>query len=164
MAGAAVAATTLGPVTAGAAGLAQPPNCTTAGVVIWMDTQPTATLLHAVKYNLQMTNLSGHACVLRGYPQVSAVDVHGHQLGAAASRDIRRRVESVTLGRAATARAVLRVTDVGTFSRSRCAHRAAAGFRVHLPRAKSSEVVPFPFAACSRPTVNYLAIQAVQPE
>ncbi len=164
MAGAAAAATTLGPLTAVAAGTAQPPRCTTAGLVVWLDTQPAATLRHAVDYNVQMTNLSGHACVLRGYPRISAVDIRGNQLGRAARRDTRKRVESVRLGRGATARAVLRITDVGIYSRSRCGHRAAAGLRIYLPHGKSSKRVPFPFAACSRPAVHYLAIQALQPE
>jgi hypothetical protein len=163
-AGAAVGALTLGPLTAGATGAAQPPNCRTAGLAIWLDTLPIATLRHAVDYNLQMTNLSGHACLMRGYPRISAVDIHGQQIGAAARRDTRKRVESVRLGRGASAKAVLRITDVGIFPRSRCGHMAAAGFRIYLPHAKYPKRVPFAFAACSRRTVRYLAIQAVQPE
>jgi len=38
----------------------------------------------SVYYTLQFTNLSGHACTLRGYPGVSAVSLSGHQLGAPA--------------------------------------------------------------------------------
>ena len=160
---AAAAAITLGPMAAGAAGAALPPKCTTAGLVIWLDTRANATLGH-VDYNLQITNLSGHACVLRGYPRVSAVDVRGRQLGAAARWDTTKPVRAVRLGRGVTARAVLRITDVGIFPRSRCRHTAAAGLRIHPPHARSSKLVPFPFAACSRRTVRYLTIQAVRPE
>ena len=38
-------------------------------------------------YPLQFTNLSRHACAMRGFPGVSAVDRNGHQLGSPASRD-----------------------------------------------------------------------------
>ena len=162
-AAAAAAAITLGPMAAGAAGAALPPKCTTAGLVIWLDTRANATLGH-VDYNLQMTNLSGHACVLRGYPRVSAVDLRGRQLGLPARRDTTKAVRSVRLGRGVTARAVVRITDVGVFRRSRCGHTAAAGLRIQLPHAKSSKRVPFPFTACSRRTVRYLSIQAVRPE
>jgi curli biogenesis system outer membrane secretion channel CsgG len=162
-AAAAATATTLCPMAAEAAGAALPPKCTTASLVIWLDTRANATLGH-VDYNLQMTNLSGHACVLRGYPRVSAVDVRGRQLGAAARSAATRPVRSVRLGRGVTARAVLRITDVGIFRRSRCRHTAAAGLQVRLPSARSSQRVPFPFTACSRRSVRYLTIQAVRPE
>jgi hypothetical protein len=164
IAGAAAAvATTLVPAGAGAAGAALPPNCTTTGLVIWLDTHGRAMLRH-VDYNLQLTNLSGHACVLRGYPRVSATDIRGRQLGLAARRDTTTPVRSVRLDRGVTARAVLRIIDVGIFSRSRCRQTAAAGLRIYLPSARASKLVSFPFAACSRRTVRYLAIQAVQPE
>ena len=38
----------------------------------------------AVYWPLQFTNLSRHACAMRGFPGVSAVDRNGHQLGSPA--------------------------------------------------------------------------------
>ena len=59
------------------------PRCATSGLVVWMDTQGDGAA-GSVYYTLQFTNLSGHACTLRGYPGVSAVSLSGHQLGAPA--------------------------------------------------------------------------------
>lgn len=72
---AALAATVSAP--AGAA-TARTPRCATAGLVVWMNTQGSGAA-GSVFYTLKFTNLSGHACTLRGYPGVSAVSLGGRR-------------------------------------------------------------------------------------
>src|SRR3989440_320293 len=111
----AVLATTLvvaGGATSSAAPASRPAatsRCPTSGLVVWLDTQSNGTLGH-VTYKLRFTNLTGHACTLRGFPGVSAVALNGHQLGSAAVRDTTSPPRLVHLGRGATATALLRIT------------------------------------------------------
>lgn len=56
---------------------------TTSGLVVWMDTVGNG-YAGGVAYTLKFTNLSGHACALYGYPEVSAVTLSGHPLGTPA--------------------------------------------------------------------------------
>jgi uncharacterized protein DUF4232 len=140
---------------------AAPPPCATSGLVIWLDTQGNGTA-GSIYYNLEFTNQSGHTCTLRGYPGVSAVDLSGHQLGSAASRNTVRSPHLVTLANGKTAVAVLRIVDVGVFSSSLCHRTPAAGLRVFPPNRLAAKNVPFPFAACSRRGTTYLSVEAVR--
>jgi len=142
----------------GAVTRAAAPSCSTSQLVVWLDTQGD----HAAGstyYRLRFTNL-GSACTLRGYPGVSAVNLSGAQLGKAASRDPAGTHRLVTLGRAVTAKAVVRITTVQNFPHSACRPTAAAGLRVYPPNQTSSKVVPFPFSACSGSSV-FLFVRAV---
>src|SRR3954452_16742039 len=87
------------------------PRCATTGLVIWLDTRSGGAAAGSVYYALELTNLSGHACMLRGYPGVYAVDLGGHQLGSASSRDPAQAPRLVRLARGATAVATLRIAD-----------------------------------------------------
>jgi hypothetical protein len=136
-------------------------GCPSSGLVVWLDTQSQGAAGHLF-YNLKLTNLSGHACTLRGYPGVSAVDLRGHQIGSAAVRDTTTPARLIRLSPGGTASALLRLTNTGVFSRSACGQVTAAGFRVFPPNATSPKIVPFPFGACSRRAVTYLAIRAVR--
>ncbi len=140
---------------------ASTPRCATAGLVIWLDTQGNGAA-GSIYYHLRLTNLSGHSCTLRGYPGVSAVNLAGHQLGSAASRDNAIPVTTVTLGRGATATAVLRIVEAGNFPAASCRQVTAAGLRVFPPGRRTAKVVPFPFAACSRRGPVYLSVRTVQ--
>lgn len=137
------------------------PSCVTRGLVVWLDTRADHAAGSAY-YKLELTNLSGHACVLSGYPGVSAVGLAGHQLGNPASRDHANVPRPVSLANGATAAAVLRIVDVGNFPRSACRRIIAAGLRVFPPGQKTSRLAPFPFAACSRAGPVYMTIRAVQ--
>ena len=152
---AAVAATT-----SPAATTASTPRCATSGVVIWLETQGNGAL-GSIYYNLDFTNLSGHSCTLHGYPGVSAVNLGGHTLGSAASRDNFHAPVLVTLASGATARAVLRIVEAGNFPASICRQVPAAGLRVYPPNQTASKVVPFPFSACSRSGPVYLSVRVV---
>jgi hypothetical protein len=137
------------------------PSCTTAGLVVWLNTTSNGAA-GSFYYTLELTNLSGHACTLKGYPGVSGVNLSGAQVGSAASRDNGQAVKLVTLANGRTATATLRIVDVLNFPTSSCRPVSAAGLRVYPPGQTASKVVPFPFMACSRTGTVYLNIRAVQ--
>jgi Protein of unknown function (DUF4232) len=125
------------------------PACQTRGLVIWIDTQPNGTA-GTIFFTLNFTNLSGHPCVLRGFPGVSAVNLRGRMFGRAAGRDAGQPVRNVTLTNGHTAHAVLGIVDIGALPPSTCPPTTAAGLRVFPPNQTASKVVPFPFLACGR--------------
>ena len=141
--------------TAGAAS----PRCTTSGLVVWLNTQGNAGAGSAF-YNLEFTNLSGHPCVLVGYPGLSAVDLGGHQLGSAGARTPSP-VHVIHLANGATAIAAIRIVDADNFPNSTCHQVTAAGVRVFPPNQTAWKVVPFPFRACSATGLVYLDVKAV---
>ena len=58
---------------------ASTPPCQTAGLVMWLANGSAAA--GTFYYDLNFTNLSGHACTLRGHPGVSAVNLSGGRVG-----------------------------------------------------------------------------------
>jgi Protein of unknown function (DUF4232) len=136
-------------------------RCRTPGLVVWLDTNGNSAA-GSTYYKLKLTNLSGHACTLFGYPGVSAVNLRGAQLGSAASRDTARTPHTVRLGIGATAVATLRIVSTGNFPSSSCHPTRAAGLRVYPPNATASKIVPFPFRACARSGPSYLSVRAVR--
>jgi len=91
------------------------------------------------------------------------VNLAGHQLGRAASRNPGRPPARVRLARGATAGAVLRIVDAGNFPAGICHPSTAAGLRVYPPGRAAPRIVPFPFPACSGPGPDYLSVEAVRP-
>jgi hypothetical protein len=84
---------------------------------------------------LIFTNVSGHACSLRGYPGVSSVTApHGRQVGAAATRETGFTIRTIRLvAHGGKASAVLTLVNVDVFDASRCRPKSAADFRVFAP-------------------------------
>jgi Domain of unknown function (DUF4232) len=134
-------------------------RCSTPRLVVWLAPMANGTA-GGVYYELRFTNLSGHACTLRGFPGVSAVTLVGARIGAAAGHDASK-VRTVRLGQAKTASVALRIVDAGNFPVSRCAPVIAAGLRVYPPGASVSRVVPFSFRTCRRTAVEVLGVEAV---
>ena len=134
--------------TAASAGAAAP-ACRTGGLVVWMDTQGNGTA-GTIFYTLNFTNLSGHACTLRGFPGVSAVKLGGGQLGKPGTRDTGQTVKTITIGNGRTAHSTLGIVDIGALPN--CPPTTAAGLRVFPPNQTSSKVIPFPFPACGSST------------
>jgi Domain of unknown function (DUF4232) len=139
---------------------ARVPACAKRTLVVWLDTNGDASAGH-VYYELELTNLSGHAWVLRGYPGVSAVDLAGRRLGMPAARNARTAVRPVLLAPGHSASAALQVADTGVFPPTTCHSTTAAGLRVYPPNQTASKVVPYPFRACSRPAPTYLQVGTV---
>ena len=146
---------------AGSTAAAATPACATSGLVVWLDTEGSGAAGSSY-YKLELTNLSGNPCTLRGFPGVSGVNLRGRQLGSAASRNHSGTPATVTLGEGASAVVLLRIVDVFNYSRSKCGPVTAAGLRVYPPDQTASKLVPFPFSACSRSGSNYLSVEAVK--
>jgi Protein of unknown function (DUF4232) len=125
------------------------PLCETPGLVIWLDTTGNGAA-GTTFYNLHLTNLSGHACTLNGFPFLYAVNLSGHQVGPRAPFRTPPSPHQVKLRNGQTATAVLGIVDTGNFPSSACRPVTAAGLRVFPPNQTRSKLVPFPFSACSR--------------
>jgi Domain of unknown function (DUF4232) len=83
------------------AAAASTPRCTTSGLVVWLNTQGDGAA-GSTYYKLQLTNLSGNACTVQGFPGVSAVGLADGQVGRPAreiTRAQRGRSASRTTGR-----------------------------------------------------------------
>jgi hypothetical protein len=145
---------------AAASARAATPACATSGLVVWLDTTGNGTA-GGTYFTLELTNLSGHTCTLGGYPGVSAVDLAGHQLGSAASKNAHVTPHVVSLAAGGTAKSVLKIGDTGHFSPAVCRSTTAAGLRVYPPGQTASKTVPFPFAACSLLGPIYLTVEAL---
>ena len=128
-----------------AAPAASTPRCATSGLVIWFSPQPGGGYAGGYYYNLNFTNLSGHACTLRGYPGVTAVNLSGQQLGSPAGWG-NAKPRTVRLANGATATAQLQVADAANYG---CTV-TAAGLRVYPPNQFTSKMVPYPLGACAR--------------
>jgi hypothetical protein len=139
------------------------PACATSGLVVWLDTQGSGVAAGSAYYRLTLTNLSGHACSLRGFPGVSAVSLAGRQLGRAAARDRSDRPRTVSLAAGQSAVTTLQITTAQNYPRSSCHPVTAAGIRVYPPDQTAARLVPFPFSACSRRGPVILFVRAVQP-
>jgi len=128
---------------------ASPPPCQTAGLVVWLANGSAAA--GTFYYDLNFTNLSGHACTLRGHPGVSAVNLRGARVGTPAGwgNPGNATLRTIRLANGATATAVLAVTDVYNYPASVCRRVTAAGLRVIPPNQLTSKLVPYPIGACS---------------
>ena len=167
-------AAVLTPVTAlaatgGPAAAASTPACTTSGLVIWLNTSGSG-YAGGEDYTLNFTNLSGHACTLRGYPGVSAVSLSGRRICHPAGW-VAATPATVSLAVGATATAGLQVSDPGDFGTA-CflpgpqgragKFPTAAGLRVYPPNQFASKVIPFPFSACYRTAPVWMYAKPVQ--
>ncbi|MFD7083133.1 DUF4232 domain-containing protein [Streptomyces sp. NPDC059918] len=85
------------------------------------------------------------ACSLYGYPGVSAVDAHGHQVGAPAQRTGQRPV-NVVVAPGLTVSATV-VTADGTTGGGRCRPQST-GLRVYPPGLHRAQYVPVRLRVC----------------
>jgi hypothetical protein len=110
-------------------------------------------------YELEMSNVSGQACTLYGYPGVSAL-TSGHQDGSAAARGGLHAPTLVLLEPGATSHVILRITDVGDYSPSTCDPVTANTLRVYAPGDYAALLIPFSVAACGDAGPVYLGVSA----
>jgi hypothetical protein len=136
--------------------------CATSGLVVWLNNQSGGAAAGSTYYKLELTNLSGHACTLRGYPGVSAIDLRGRRLGSAAGRNPTHPSRTITLAQGASASTVLQIADAFNYPAATCRRTTAAGLRVYPPNQTQAKTVPFPFLACSRVGPTYLHVTPVQ--
>ena len=113
---------------------------------------------------LQFTNLSRHACAMRGFPGVSAIDRNGHQLGRPASRDHVIPSRTVVLAPGATAHTILWYGDVTIATAPGC-HPTFRTFelRIYPPGQRRATYAAFDLEACSHAGPVYLGVEPVRP-
>jgi hypothetical protein len=110
-------------------------------------------------YELELSNVSGQACTLYGYPGVSAL-TSGNQDGSAADRTASHPSTLVLLEPGATSHVILQITNVGNFPPSACNPVTANELRVYAPGDYSSLLIPFSVAACGTAGPVYLHVSA----
>src|SRR5689334_7836505 len=138
--------------------------CTAADLGAWVAVTQGNGAAGSIFYPLPFTNLSRHACAMRGFPGVSAVDRHGHQLGSPAGRDHAIPVRTVILAPGATAHAILRYSDVAVATSPGC-HPTFSTFelRIYPPAQYRATYAAFGLEACSHAGPGYLGVEPIQP-
>jgi len=133
------------------------PACHTSQLRVWIGL-PGDGAAGSVFYELQLSNVSSATCSLFGFPGVSAINVHGTQLGKAAGRDHSFPATTQVLAPGVTAHAVLRITNPGVIG---CPHATAVLLKVFPPNTTSAALVPFRFSTCTGANRN-LTIRVVR--
>ena len=141
------------------ASAASAPACTAFGLGVWVAVGQGNGAAGTIYYPLEFTNLSGHTCSLFGYPGVSAIDVHGNQLGSPANWEGTTSPRIVILAAGATAHTMLAYHDVAVTTEPGCDPvNSAVLLKVYPPGQHSSTYAAYDFESCSRPGVHYLSI------
>ena len=137
--------------------------CTADDLGVWLAVAQLDGAAGSVYYPLQFTNLSRHACAMRGFAGVSAVDRNLHQLGSPAGRAHVVPVRTVVLAPGRTAHAVLRYGDVTVSTAPGC-HPTLRTFelRVYPPGQRHATYAAFDFEVCSHAGPVYMDIEPVQ--
>jgi hypothetical protein len=163
----AFAASSSGAAPAADAGRASPaavPACTAENLGVWVAVSQGNGAAGSLYLPLQFTNLSRHACAMRGFPGVSAVERNNHQRGSPASRDHAVSARTVVLARGATAHTILRYSDVAVTTAPGC-HPTFGTFelRIYPPGQRSATYAAFDLQACSHAGPIYLSVEPIQP-
>lgn len=110
----------------------------------------------SVRYQIEISNIGHATCTLLGYPGVSELNIHGHQVGLPARHTGQRILVTVRPG--GTAHFVLIVTDAGAV----CRHPLnGSELRVFPPGQRASQVLEFPAQMC--PHRSTMSVDAVHP-
>jgi hypothetical protein len=138
------------------------PSCTAADLGAWVAVSQGNGAAGSIYYPLQFTNLSRHACSMRGFPGVSVIDRNGHQLGSPASWDHVVPARTVVLAAGATAHTILRYSDATVTTAPGC-HPVFSAFelRVYPPGQYSATYAAFGLEACSHAGPIYLSVEPV---
>jgi uncharacterized protein DUF4232 len=139
------------------------PACTAGDLGAWVAVSQSDGAAGSIFYPLQFTNLSRHACAMRGFPGVSAISRNGHQLGSPAGWDHTRPVRTVVLAPGGTAHAILRYGDVTVATAPGC-HPVSSMFelRVYPPGQRQATYAAFSMEACSHTGPVYLDVTPLQ--
>jgi hypothetical protein len=120
-----------------------------------------------IYYPLEFTNLSGHACSMRGFPGVSAISRGGQQLGSPASWESGGGFgtpRTVIVAPGATVHAILAYHDAVVGSVSGCHPvNTMVGLRVYLPDERGTTSAFFDLEACSHAGPVYLSVGPIKP-
>jgi len=140
------------------------PACTAEDLGAWVAVSQGNGAAGSLYLPLQFTNLSRHACAMRGFPGVSAVDRNNHQLGSPASWDHAVSARTVVLARGATAHTILRYGDVAVTTAPGC-HPTFGTFelRIYPPGQRRATYAAFDLQACSHAGPIYLSVEPIRP-
>jgi hypothetical protein len=140
------------------------PACTAGDLGAWVAVDQGNGAAGSIYYPLQFTNLSRHACAMRGFPGVSAIDRNGHQLGSPARWDRVIPVRTVVLAPGATAHTILRYSDATVTTAPGC-HPVFTTFelRVYPPGQYGATHAAFGLEACSHAGPIYLSVEPILP-
>jgi hypothetical protein len=138
------------------------PACTAADLGAWLAISQGNGAAGSVYYPLQFTNLSRHACAMRGFPGVSVLDRAAHQVGRPASRDYAVPVRTVVLAPGATAHTILRLSDV-VLSTPGC-HPVYSGIelRIYPPNQRQSTLAAYDLEACAHAGPVFMHVGPIQ--
>jgi hypothetical protein len=136
--------------------------CSAGGLVVWAGEEPGGGAAGSVYYRIELTNLSGTTCTIKGYPKVNAVDLKGHRVGAFATHEKGKRAKLVTLAPGQGAVATLRIVDALNFPAQKCKAITVAGVRVGIPGGTGNKVAPLVFETCARSVTTTLSVGPVQ--
>ena len=118
----------------------------------------------SIYYPLQFTNLSSHACAMRGFPGVSAISRTGHQLGSPARWAGVAPVSTVILAPGATAHTILQWSDATVTTAPGCDPVFTTfELRVYPPGQYSATYAAFDLEACSHAGPIYLSVGPIRP-
>lgn len=125
-----------------APGRSATPTCTAANTTVWLGTPPDNAAGHSF-WQLEISNTGTTTCKFFGYPGVSALDMHGHQVGLPAMHSGAKQL--VTLAPGATSHVVLVILNAGFI----CSHPVRAVLlQVFAPGQGSAHLVPLSFGVC----------------
>ena len=140
------------------------PACTAADLGAWVAVDQGNGAAGSIYYPLQFTDLSRHACAMRGFPGVSAIDRNGHQLGSPAGWSTMVAAHIVVLAPGATAHTILQYSDVEVTTAPGC-HPVFTTFelRVYPPGQYSATHAAFGLEACSHAGPVYMRVEPILP-
>lgn len=134
------------------------PECTVHTLSLKLGPSDDATGHHF--QNLDFTNISKSSCFIVGFPGVSYVDYHGHQVSQPAVRD-GNKGPRIVLAPGQIASADVSMTDPGVFDPGTCKAVSVAGLRVYPPDSFLAMFVSKPSTACSGPVEPQLLVQTM---
>jgi hypothetical protein len=139
------------------------PACTAADLGAWLAITQGNGAAGSVYYPLQFTNLSRHACAMRGFPGVSVLNRAAHQVGRPAARDYAVPVRTVVLAPGGTAHTILRLSDV-VLSTPGC-HPVYSGIelRIYPPNQRQSTLAAYDLEACAHAGPVFMHVGPIQP-
>jgi Protein of unknown function (DUF4232) len=148
------------------------PKCTAASgqngnVSVWVADGQGNGAAGTIYYPLELTNLSGHACSMDGFPGVSAISRSGQQLGSPAKWESGGGFgtpRTVIVEPGATVHAILAYHDAAVSTAPGCDPvDTTAQLRVYPPDERGAAFAFFDLPACSHAGTAYLSVGPIKP-
>jgi Protein of unknown function (DUF4232) len=139
------------------------PVCTAGDLAVWVNADAGSGAAGTFYYPLEFTNHSNHTCRTWGWPGVSATNINGHQLGAAAGRLSNYTPKWVNIARGGTAHALFAYGNAEVQT-SGCKPTNASFIKVYAPNQRRADYGFFSLPACTVGGKHvYLRVSAIAP-